>query len=114
MMQDKRRHKRFSLDLMEINSKMILADRVEIIDISFGGIALRSDRRLNLSRKYLVKLGDRDSSVDVKGIVIRSELSGIEERANGERVSIYTACMRFEDGSTNKIADFFVNAIETS
>jgi hypothetical protein len=111
-MQDHRRHKRFRLDLIEINGKMRFADKVEIVDISFGGVALKADSRLNIGREYLIRLGDKENSLAVKGIVVRSELSGIEERANGERVSIYTAGMRFQDGSADKIADFFHNAIE--
>lgn len=111
MMQDNRRHKRFKLDLIEINGKMRFANKVEIIDISFGGVALKADSRLNIGREYLIRLGDEGSSLDVKGIVIRSELCGIEERANGERVTIYSAGIRFQDGSADKIADFFHNAI---
>ncbi len=105
-MQDKRRHKRFRLDLMGINGKMILADRVEIIDISLGGVALKTDRRLNVGKEYLIKLGDKGKSIDVKGIVVRCELSTIEERSNGARVSIYTAGMMFKDVSPDAIADF--------
>jgi hypothetical protein len=110
-MQDHRRHKRFKLDLIEISGKMRFANKVEIIDISLGGVALKADSRLNIGREYLIRLGDEENSLDVKGIVIRSELSGIEERANGERVTIYTAGIRFQDGSADKIADFFHNAI---
>jgi c-di-GMP-binding flagellar brake protein YcgR len=110
-MQDHRRHKRFKLDLIEINGKMRFANKVEIIDISFGGVALKADSRLNIGREYLIRLGDEENRLDVKGVVIRSELSGIEERANGERVTIYTAGIRFQDGSADKIADFFHNAI---
>jgi c-di-GMP-binding flagellar brake protein YcgR len=109
--QDKRRHKRFRLDLMEINGKMILADKVEIIDISLGGVALKTDRRLNVGKEYLIKLGDREKSIDVKGIIVRCELSTIEERSNGARVSIYTAGMMFKDVSPDTIADF-LNSIE--
>lgn len=105
-MQDKRRHKRFRLDLMGINGKMILADRVEIIDISLGGVALKTDRRLNVGKEYLIKLGDKGKSIEVKGIVVRCELSTIEERSNGARVSIYTAGMMFKDVSPDAIADF--------
>ncbi len=112
-MQDKRRHKRFRLDLIEINGKMSLADKVEIIDISIGGVALKADRRLNIGREYLIKLGEKGKSIDVKGIVVRSELSGIEERANGERVLIYKAGMKFKDGSADKVADF-LNLIKHS
>ena len=111
-MQDQRRYKRFKLDLIEINSKMRFANKVEIVDISFGGVALKADSRLNIGREYLIRLGDEENSLDVKGIVIRSELSGIEERSNGERVSIYTAGIRFRDDSVDKIADFFHNAIQ--
>ena len=111
-MQDHRRHKRFRLDLIDINGKMRFASKVEIVDISFGGVALKADSRLNIGREYLIRLGDGKNSLDVKGIVIRSELSGIEERSNGERVSIYTAGIKFRDDSVDKIADFFHNAIE--
>jgi c-di-GMP-binding flagellar brake protein YcgR len=110
-MQDKRRHKRFRLDVMEINGKLILAEKVEIIDISLGGIALKTDRRLNVGKEYLIKLGDKGKSIDVKGIIVRCELSKIEERCDGERVAIYTAGMMFKDVSPDKIADF-LNSIE--
>ncbi len=111
-MQDKkRRHKRFRLGVMEINGKMILADKVEIIDISLGGIALTTDRRLNVGKAYMIKLGDKERSVDVKGIIVRCGLTKIEERSNGETVPIYTAGMMFKDISPDKIGDF-LNLIE--
>lgn len=106
MMQDKRRHKRFRLDLTEINGKMILADKVEINDISLGGVALKADRRLNIGKEYVIKLGDKRTHIDVRGIVVRSELSGIEERANRGKVSIYTAGLMFKEGQADIIAAF--------
>jgi c-di-GMP-binding flagellar brake protein YcgR len=111
MMQDKRRHKRFKLDLMEINGKMLLAQKVEIIDISCGGVALRTDRRLSAGREYVIKLGYKKKSIDVKGIVVRCELSNIEERSDGESVSIYSAGVMFKDMPSNMVADF-INSIE--
>jgi c-di-GMP-binding flagellar brake protein YcgR len=96
---------------MEINGKMILADRVEIIDISLGGVALKTDRRLNVGKEYLIKLGDKGKSIDVKGVIVRCELSKIEERSHGGRVSIYAAGMMFKDVSPDTIADF-LNSIE--
>lgn len=110
-MQNKRRHKRFKLDVMAINGKMILADKVEIIDICLGGIALITDKRLNIGKEYLIKLGDKGKSIDLKGIIVRCELSKIGERSNGERVPIYTAGMMFKDVSPDKIGDF-LNLIE--
>jgi Tfp pilus assembly protein PilZ len=105
-MQDKRRYKRFRLDVMEINGKMVLADKVEIVDISLGGIALKTDRRLNVGKEYVIKLGDKGKRIDVKGIIVRCELIKIEERCNGERVPVYTAGMMFKDVAPDTIADF--------
>jgi hypothetical protein len=110
-MLDKRRHRRFKLDLIEFDGKLSMADKVEIVDMSFGGVALKVDRRLNIGKEYLFKLGDKENSIDVQSIVVRCKLSGIEERFNGEKISIYTAGMRFKDGAVEKVADFVHNSI---
>ena len=105
-MQDRRKHKRYSLDLLEIHGKMSLTDTVEILDISIGGVALKADRRLNIGKEYLIKLKKKGETLEVKGIVVRSELSGIEDRGRGESASIYTAGLVFKDGFVDQIADF--------
>ncbi len=105
-MQDKRRHKRFKVDLMEINGKMSLANSVKIIDISYGGIAIKADRRLNISKEVVIKLGEKAKSIDVRGIVVRSELTGMEPRSDGEKVLFYTAGIMFKEGQANIIEDF--------
>lgn len=112
-MLEKRRHKRFRLDLIEINGTLDLADNVEIIDISFGGVALKVYRRLNIGKECSFKLEDKRNSIAVKGIVVRCKLSGFEEKYNRERVSIYTAGMRFQDGSADTVADFIRTSIST-
>ncbi len=105
-MQDKRQYKRYSLNLLEIDGKMSLTDKVKILDISQGGVAIQADRRLNIGKEYLIKLQEKGKTLDVKSVVVRSELSGTEERSNGERVTIYTAGMIFKEGYADKIADF--------
>jgi hypothetical protein len=106
VMQNMRRHKRYRLDLIEVNGQLSLSDKVEILDISLGGVAVKVDRRLNIGREYLLKLREQGKALEVKCIVVRAELSGIEQRANGESVTIYTAGMTFKEGSTTRIADF--------
>jgi PilZ domain len=96
-MQDNRRYKRFQSDSIELNGKMIMAQKVEIIDISLGGIALKTDKRLNVGREYLIKLGYKGESIDMKGTIIRCELSNIEEGSDGECVSIYSAGIMFKN-----------------
>lgn len=105
-MQDKRRYKRFRVDLVEINGKMSLADKVQILDISLGGVSLKADRRLNIGKEYLLKLHEKGKDLEVKGTVVRSELSGIEQKADGQGVSIFTVGMMFKEGFADKLADF--------
>ncbi len=111
MLMEKRRHRRFKLDLIKLNGTLSMADQVEIIDMSFGGVALKVDRRLNIGREYRFKLGDNGNSLDVNGTVVRCKLNAIEERYNGDRISIYTAGMRFPEDSSDQIADFVRNSI---
>ena len=110
-MLDKRRHRRFRLDLIEFDGKLGFGEKVEIIDMSFGGVALKLDRRLNIGREYLFKLEDKEKSIDVQSIVVRCKLTGIEERYNGEKISVYTAGMRFQDRAVQKVEDFVREAI---
>ncbi len=105
-MLEKRRHRRFGLELLEVSGKLSQADNVEIIDMSFGGVAVKVNRRLNIGKEYPLKLEDKRNSIDVKGIVARCRLSVIEEG-----VSIYTAGMKFEEGSVEKIAAFVRDSI---
>ncbi len=105
-MQNMRRHKRFRLDLIEVNGQISMTDKVEVLDISLGGLSLKVDRRLNIGREYLLKLREKGRALEVKCMVVRIVLSGIEQRDNGESVSIYTAGMTFKEGSTDRIAEF--------
>ncbi len=112
-MQNMRKHKRFKLDLVDLSSKMSLIGKVEIIDISLGGVALKADRKLNIGKECLLMLGYEGKHVNVKGIVVRSELSGIEERDGGEKVTIYSAGILFKDDSAGKVKDF-LDSIENN
>jgi hypothetical protein len=44
-MRNMRKHKRFNLDLIDLSSKMTLVSKVEIIDISLGGVALKVQQK---------------------------------------------------------------------
>jgi hypothetical protein len=103
-MRNKRKHARF--DLIEMQGEMPLANNVEIIDISLGGVALKADRRLEIGREYTIKLGSGQNSVDVRGVVVRCTLSGMVTGADGNSALIYAAGMKFKEGQTQKVASF--------
>jgi hypothetical protein len=111
-MKHMRRHKRYGLDLIDVRGKLSLSEKVEILDISLGGVSLKADRRLNPGREYMIKLQDKGKTLNVTGIIVRSELSGMEARDNGESVSIYEAGMQFKDGSMDQIADFLKSIVQ--
>jgi hypothetical protein len=94
-MSDKRRHPRFSVN--GVNGHMLLATRVEIVNISLGGVALVADRRLNLGATYALRLEHAERSVDLNGTVVWSTLSGVRHLDTGESVPEYSAGLRFKD-----------------
>jgi hypothetical protein len=111
MTNNSRRHKRFKPDITELHGKMILAQKVEIVDISLSGVALRTDRKLTIGREYPLRLVWKGKTLDVWGVVVRSEMIGLEERDGGKNVLLYSAGVMFKDASSNSIADF-INSIE--
>jgi c-di-GMP-binding flagellar brake protein YcgR len=110
-MKDNRRHKRFTLDVMEVNGAMISATDVKIIDISLGGVSIKADRRLNIGTEYPLKLGDKNKVMSLKGTVIWSSLVGTRKTGSGERIPIYQAGMKFT-GLTEKETPELMNIIE--
>jgi hypothetical protein len=102
---EKRRYKRFTVDLLEINGKMILANEVEILDISLGGLSVKADRRLDIGNVYTLKIEDKTRTISLNGTVIWSLLSDVRTSPEGERVLIYTGGMRFADMSDEKVAE---------
>jgi len=112
-MQNMRKHKRFKLDLLDLSSKMSLVGKVELIDISQGGVAIKADRKINIGKEYLMMLGYEGKHINVKGIVVRSELSGIVEKADGETITIYSVGIFFKDESVGTVKDF-LDSIENN
>jgi Tfp pilus assembly protein PilZ len=105
-MRNRRKHKRFELHLLDLSSKMSLVGKVKLIDISPGGVAIKADRKVNIGKECLIMLGYEGQHINVKGIVVRSELSGIEEKADGETITIYSVGIFFKDESAGTVREF--------
>ena len=108
-----RKHKRFKLDLLDLTSKISLVGKVELIDISLGGVAIKTDRKLNIGKECLMMLEHEAEHINIKGIVVRSELSGIEEKADGKTITVYSVGIFFKDESAGKVKDF-LDSIENN
>lgn len=111
-MEEKRRDKRFLVDIMEITGRMVLSTYVKIFDISIGGISFKANRRLNMGGEYSLKMESKGGNLTVKGIIVRSSLSGSIKDHIGNVVPVYAAGMQFTDTSEEKIKEieaFIIN-----
>ncbi|MFA4919629.1 MAG: PilZ domain-containing protein [Thermodesulfovibrionales bacterium] len=102
-MQVGRRYERFPVDNDEINSSMALADHVQVLDISEGGISLKADIRLNIGRQYTLTIETKRNAWTVKGIIVWSSLIENKEDAKGNFVPIYKAGLQFTNVSREAI-----------
>ena len=108
-MDNTRRYKRFKVDVMEISGKMVLAKYVKINDISVGGVSLQTERMMRIGSEYALRIEGRGRLLSVSGIVIWSLLGESISDSEGNIIPLYTAGMKFTDGSSEKekeIVDF--------
>jgi hypothetical protein len=111
-MKDRRRYKRFKVDLMEINSKLVFARNVKVVNISIDGISLKADRRLNIGSEHTLKIESKGKVLNINCTIIWACLTESIADSMGNIVPIYTAGMKFKNVSDEKIkeiADFIEN-----
>ncbi len=96
-MRDNRRHKRITVEAMDINGKMTLASSVKVHDISMSGVALMADRRFEIGREYSLTIELRGKNLSLNGIVVWSVLSELRAGLRGEMIPIYKAGIKFTD-----------------
>lgn len=112
-MQNQRKHKRFKLRLINVESKVNVAGRADIVDMSLGGVLLRTEGKLAIGRECSILFGHRGTNYPVKGQVVRSELSGIDERSGNKSVARYLVGIMFKEGSAGTVREF-LDSIEQS
>ena len=93
MADERRREARF--DVESGHGTMLSTSPVEILNMSLGGLAFRTETRLAIGEEYTVTLDVAGRTVKVRGIVAWSVLGGLETR-NGETVPVYSVGMKFQ------------------
>ena len=110
-MQNRRRYKRYKVDIMEMNGKVLLAKSLKILDISIDGICLKTEKRLDVGGEYTLKMEGKGKVLTVKGTVAWALLSGNSVDSYGNIIPVYKAGMKFVDVSKEKMNEI-VNFIE--
>jgi c-di-GMP-binding flagellar brake protein YcgR len=105
-LQNQRKHTRYRFRLINIESKVNLVGKVDVVDMSLGGALLRTEGKLAIGKECSIQFGYRGLQYPVKGRVIRSELSGIDERSGNKSVSRYLVGILFKDESAGTVKEF--------
>ncbi|MDQ7786168.1 MAG: PilZ domain-containing protein [Thermodesulfovibrionales bacterium] len=108
--QERRRCKRLQIEHLKVMSEMPSASKVKVINISMSGILLKADRRLDIGKTYVLKIGYKEKMVFVKTIVAWSLLVAGTGDAYGNITPFYIAGMQFMKNADEKLEEL-VNAI---
>ncbi|MDP2156475.1 MAG: PilZ domain-containing protein [Nitrospirota bacterium] len=67
---NKRRHRRFSVDVMDIQGNAVFASEIVINDISITGVSMITERKLNIGMEYSLRILENDLDLPIRGTVI--------------------------------------------
>jgi hypothetical protein len=104
-MREKRYHKRYRVNVMDIKGEVPFARNVKVLNISLSGALLETDRSPDLGNRYMLRMESEGKELHVQGIVIRSTLHKNSRDVTGQPVSMYTAGLHFTNLSEEKILE---------
>jgi hypothetical protein len=91
---ERRKHKRVFVKGIRGNVSHLLNTR--IINISVGGAAVETTRKLGIHKEYSLKINHGGYALLVKGHIVWSLLTNIEKKKSGDIVAVYKAGMKFQ------------------
>ena len=103
-MQERRRFPRFRVSVLDMRGRMVFTSAVLVPDISLGGIALKTLRRLQVGSHYsLVMQRDESGKVlNLKGVVQWSRLSEKIKSSKGKLLPVYRTGMKFTEMTSSQ------------
>ena len=102
---NKRREPRFVVEGLQ--GKMTFASEVSILNMSLSGVAIRTDRRLNIGHEYQMRLEADGEGLNLRGTVVWCSLESRRKDTRGDDILIYSAGLRF----TNVMSEALQNLI---
>jgi hypothetical protein len=103
-MTNERRFKRFKLEVVALDGKMLLTSNVKVLNLSAGGASVKSGEELPVGKELLITLDEKGKKTDIKGIVVQSAFCGTGKGTGGENAAFYNANIRFQAGQAEKIS----------
>jgi hypothetical protein len=104
-MKERRRYKRFLIECTDVQCRMFFPTEVKILNISFSGVALSLNRRLNIGDKYTLKIESESNTISLKGLVVWGKMTSPTRDVKDKKFPIYEVGMRFDEVLTGEVAD---------
>jgi len=97
---NRRQHDRFSAD--DVRGNFSYSVEASVLNISLGGLAVRTQSQLSIGRKYRFQLGGFTEAVTLSGSVRWCRMSGTERQEGGDIIPVYDAGIAFDEVLTEK------------
>lgn len=95
-----RRHKRY--EVHDVHGALLFRTKVRVRNLSISGLALETPERLQLGRRYAIRLAGDGDAVDVSGTIRWCHLASARPAEGGGPTAVYEAGLAFEDVFTEK------------
>jgi len=114
VVRETRKEKRFPVNNIEIVGEISFADKAEIINISTNGVLVNVPKRMDIGKKYTLKICSKEKKIVVRASVVWSSLKEGRRISTNQIIPIYTAGIEFQDISNEnkKILKELIGRIE--
>lgn len=94
---ERRRYKR--LTVRGVRRNVLLSLNSKVINISVGGVAIETTKRLEINREYSLKINHKGNPLRLKCRVVWAVLTRAEKKESGDVIPVYKAGMEFKESS---------------
>jgi hypothetical protein len=101
-MTEKRQRKRYIVENMGIEGKVLFTTRVKVHDISIGGACISLEKKLVMGSEYVFETGYDNEYVKIRGAVIWEKIIDSRKTSRGDVVPLYKVGIRFRDVVSEK------------
>lgn len=96
---------RFLIEGMDVQCRIFFITEVTILNMSFGGVALSLNKRLNMGQRYTLKIESQKNTMSLGGVVVWEKLTNLTREVKDKKFPIYEAGVKFDEVLTVKGAD---------
>ena len=91
-----RKQKISPVDNIEIVGEILCSDKAELINVRANGILVNVPKKMDIGKKYMLKIYGKEKKVVVKASVVWSLLMGTRRTSASQISPIYTTGMEFQ------------------